>query len=146
MNAQHSMATPVLCWISAIGLMSPIIVRAAQFAEIFRRASPIARASRSTSLATFGPAPGSPMSAVSMPSAAMWCRIPIFSSMLGWRTDGDCSPSRSVSSSSIATRFAPAASSFQSKISGWGAMRNGSPFAEGRLGRPRRERDGDETC
>ena len=32
-------------------------------------------------------------------------RIPIFSSIVGVRTDGDCNPSRSVSSSSIATGF-----------------------------------------
>jgi hypothetical protein len=42
------------------------------------------------------------MSAVSMPSPSMCRRISIFWSMVGERTDGDCSPSRSVSSSSIA--------------------------------------------
>ena len=45
------------------------------------------------------------MSAVSMPSASMRCRMRIFWSIVGVRTDGDCSPSRSVSSSSI-TRVA----------------------------------------
>jgi hypothetical protein len=74
-------------------------------AAIVSRPSTIARARRSTSRATLGPAPGSPMSAVSIPSASMRCRIPIFSSIVGFRTDGDCSPSRSVSSSSIATGF-----------------------------------------
>jgi hypothetical protein len=34
--------------------------------------------------------------------------------MVGVRTDGDCNPSRSVSSSSIATGRGPAASWFQS--------------------------------
>jgi hypothetical protein len=60
----------------------------------------ISRASASTSLTTCGPAPGSPMSAVSSPSALMRCRMRIFCSMLGVRTEGDCNPSRSVSSSS----------------------------------------------
>ena len=53
---------------------------------------------------TCGPAPGRPMSAVSMPSSSIRCRISIFCSMVGVRTDGDCSPSRSVSSSSITAR------------------------------------------
>ena len=63
-------------------------------------ASTISRASRSTSPTTCGPAPGRPMSAVSMPSRSIRWRISIFCSMVGVRTDGDCSPSRSVSSSS----------------------------------------------
>ena len=83
MNAQHSIGTPVRCWISAIGLMSATTVRAAQLARIRSRPSPIARASRSTSLATCGPAPGRPMSAVSMPSASMCRRMSIFWSMVG---------------------------------------------------------------
>jgi hypothetical protein len=41
------------------------------------------------------------MSAVSMPSLSIRCRISIFCPMVGVRTDGDCSPSRSVSSSSM---------------------------------------------
>ena len=86
--------------------MSATIVRAAQLARIRSRPSPIARARRSTSFATFGPAPGRPMSAVSMPSSSMWWRMSIFWSMVGERTDGDCSPSRSVSSSSIAIGLA----------------------------------------
>ena len=53
-------------------------IRAAQFARIFNRPSTIARASRSTSSAIFGPAPGSPMSAVSMPSTSIRCRMSIF--------------------------------------------------------------------
>ena len=39
-----------------------------------------------------------------MPSASIRCRISIFCSIVGVRTDGDCNPSRSVSSSSITTR------------------------------------------
>ena len=49
---------------------------------------------------TCGPAPGRPMSAVSIPSRSIRWRICSFSSIVGHRTDGDCSPSRSVSSSS----------------------------------------------
>ena len=58
MKAPHSIGTPVRCWISAIGLMSATIVRAAQLARIFRRPSAIARASRSTSRATLRPGAG----------------------------------------------------------------------------------------
>jgi hypothetical protein len=65
------MGTPVRWLISIIGVMSAMTVRAAQLARIFNRPSAIARASRSVSSATFGPAPGRPMSAVSMPSASM---------------------------------------------------------------------------
>ena len=43
-----------------------------------RRASTISRASRSTSRTTCGPAPGRPMSAVSMPSRSIRCRISSF--------------------------------------------------------------------
>ena len=114
MNVQHSIGTPVRAAISAIGWMSATTVRAAQLARIFNRPSPIARARRSTSPATLGPPPGKPMSAVSMPSAFIRWRMSIFSSMVGVRTDGDCNPSRNVSSSSIATGRGPAASWFQS--------------------------------
>jgi len=44
----------------------------------------------------------------------------IFWSMVGVRTEGDCSPSRSVSSSSMATPRGRAPSRFQSWISGCG--------------------------
>ena len=101
MNVQHSIARPARCEISTIGLMSAITVRAAQLAWTCSRWSAISRASRSTSRTTCGPAPGRPMSAVSMPSRSIRCRIRSFSSIVGHRTDGDCSPSRSVSSSSI---------------------------------------------
>jgi hypothetical protein len=114
MKAQHSMGTPVFWVISTIGLMSATTVRAAQFGLTVSRSWLIARASCSTSAATRGPAPGSPMSAVSMPSASIRIKMSIFSSMVGERTDGDCSPSRSVSSSSIATHGPAGPSWFQS--------------------------------
>ena len=72
-------------------------------AQPLRRRSPAPAARRRPP--TCGPAPGSPMLAVSMPEpidevedarASRRC--------VGQRTDGDCSPSRSVSSSSITAR------------------------------------------
>ncbi len=115
MNVQHSIWIPVRCEISMIGVMSPSVVRAAQFGRMRSFALTISRASRSTSLTTCGPAPGSPMSADSMSSASIRCRIRIFCSIVGARTLGDCSPSRSVSSSSITGRGSGGASNvFQS--------------------------------
>ena len=99
MNVQTSIGSPV-CWvISATGSMSRTMVRAAQFARIRSRESTISRASRVTSATTWGPAPGRPMSAVSMPSWSMSRRISILRSISGALTEGDCRPSRSVSSS-----------------------------------------------
>jgi hypothetical protein len=114
MKAQHSMARPVRWAISTIGTMSATTVRAAQLARTRSRASAISRASRSASRATCGPAPGRPMSAVSTPIASIRCRMRIFSSIAGVRTEGDCSPSRSVSSSSCGGGSAGRASRFQS--------------------------------
>ena len=94
-------------------------VRAAQLAVIFSRRSPIDRARRSTSAATWGPAPGSPMFAVSIPRTSIRSSRSSFSSIAGVRTDGDCNPSRSVSSSSITAGPAGGASAFQSWIRGW---------------------------
>jgi hypothetical protein len=71
MNTQASAATPVRSAISTIGSMSRITVRAAQFGVIDSLASAISRHSASTSAAARGPAPGSPTSAVSMPSASI---------------------------------------------------------------------------
>ena len=79
--------------------MSRTTVRAAQLARIVSFADAISCASRVTSRTTCGPAPGSPMSAVSMPSRSMRWSSSIFCSMVGVLTEGDCSPSRSVSSS-----------------------------------------------
>ena len=116
MNTQHSISRPVRCAISTIGWTSAAIVRAAQLARtrIFPRT--ISFASSSTSAATCAPAPGNPRSAVSMPSESMRCRIWIFCAIVGVRTDGDCNPSRSVSSSSItgAIGLAGAPTLFQS--------------------------------
>jgi hypothetical protein len=78
MKVAHSIGTPVRCAISATGRMSLMCVRAAQLAFTASRAELISRASRSTSQATWGPAPGRPMSAVSMPSASIRWRILIF--------------------------------------------------------------------
>ena len=114
MKAQHSIGMPTRCEISTIGLMSASSVRAAQLGVIRRRWSTISRASRSTSATTCGPAPGSPMSAVSIPSSSIRCRSRSFCSMTGLRTDGDCSPSRSVSSSSMTDRAVASLVRFQS--------------------------------
>jgi hypothetical protein len=115
MKQQHSIGTPVRCWISAIGCTSATTVRAAQFALMRSLAVPISRARRSTSRTTCGPAPGRPMSAVSTPMPLRRWRISSFCSIEGARTDGDCSPSRSVSSSSITSGgFGAGASRFQS--------------------------------
>ncbi len=99
MNVQHSIGIPARCETSAIGLISAITVRAAQFACTLNRPFAISRASRSTSRTTWAPAPGKPISAVSIPSRSIRCRIFSFSSIDGHRTEGDCSPSRRVSSS-----------------------------------------------
>ncbi len=123
MNVQHSTGTPVRWTMSAIGRMSATRVRAAQFARIVSRSSPIVRASRSASAATPGPAPGKPMSAVSMPSPSILRRMSIFSSIEGIRTDGDCRPSLSVSSSSITGRRTVPCSLFQSWMRGWRTRR-----------------------
>ncbi len=99
MNVHTSIGRPTFCDTSTMGSMSRTIVRAAQLALMRSFEPTISCASRVTSRTTCGPAPGSPMSAVSMPSRSMRWSNSIFSSMLGVRTDGDCSPSRSVSSS-----------------------------------------------
>jgi hypothetical protein len=101
MKVPTSIARPVRCAISTIGTISARTVRAAQLARTASFAFTISRAIRSTSRTTCGPAPGRPMSAVSMPSESMRCKICNFCSIVGVRTDGDCSPSRSVSSSSM---------------------------------------------
>ena len=118
MKAQHSIGMPVRCEIRAIGTMSAITVRAAQFALTDSRADEISRASRSTSRTTCSPAPGRPMFAVSMPRRSMRCRIRTFCSIVGQRTDGDCRPSRSVSSSSITGRGVCSDARFQSWMRG----------------------------
>ena len=71
MNVHTSIGSPTFCEISITGVMSCRTVRAAQFAWILSFDSRISRASRVTSSTTCGPAPGSPMSAVSTPSRSM---------------------------------------------------------------------------
>ena len=58
--------TPVFSTIRAIGSTSASTVRAAQFGLIASLASRISSASRVTSATARGPAPGRPMSAVSI--------------------------------------------------------------------------------
>ena len=103
MKRQASIGTPVFCESSAMGWMSTMSVRPAQLGRIRRFDSSISRHRRSTASRCRGPAPGRPTLAVSMPRASMSRRIPILASIDGSRTDGLCRPSRSVSSSSIAT-------------------------------------------
>ena len=81
-----------------MGLMSEIFVRAAQLGRTWSLLFTISFARHSTSRRTCGPAPGKPMSTESIPRASMRCRISILRSMLGVVTDGDCKPSRNVSS------------------------------------------------
>ena len=119
MNVQHSTGTPVRCTMSAIGRMSATSVRAAQFARIASRSSPIVRASRSASAATRRP--GARQTDVRRVDAEPVHprRMSIFSSIDGMRTDGDCSPSLSVSSSSITGGRTVPCSLFQSWMRGW---------------------------
>ncbi len=71
MKVATSSGSPVRWLISTIGVMSATVVRAAQLARTVSLAWTISRARRSTSATTCGPAPGRPMSAVSMPSLSM---------------------------------------------------------------------------
>ena len=102
MNAQHSIGMPARCEISTIGVMSAITVRAAQLArdrqlgvgDLARQPLDVlARRCGRPRQADVGGVDAEP---------SMRCRMSSFSSIVGDRTDGDCSPSRSVSSSSIA--------------------------------------------
>ncbi len=97
-NVAASIGSPVFCTISATGRISFSCVRAAQLARIFILCATISRASAVTASTARGPAPGSPRSSESIPNASIKCRISIFSAIDGSRTDGDCSPSRNVSS------------------------------------------------
>ena len=83
MNVHTSIGSPTFCEISITGVMSWISVRAAQLARMRSPASRISCARRLTSRTTCGPAPGSPMSAVSIPSRSIKCRISILSSIPG---------------------------------------------------------------
>ena len=100
MKQETSIGIPTFCEISMIGRMSASTVRAAQLGRSFIPVSTISRARRVTVATTCGPAPGSPMSAESIESDSMRWRSRSFWSIGGLLTDGDCSPSRSVSSSS----------------------------------------------
>ena len=100
-KTQASMGMPVSWLTSAMGWMSTIRVRAAQLGRMFIRLSEISRQSRVTDSSCLLPAPGKPISAVSMPSRSIRWSISTLVSSDGSITEGDCSPSRSVSSSSI---------------------------------------------
>jgi hypothetical protein len=101
MNRHVSIGMPVAPLMRAIGSMSLTAVRAAQFGRIRSRSPAMARHSASTSSAARGPAPGRPTSAVSIPRASMARRMRTLVSIGGSVTLGPCSPSRSVSSSSM---------------------------------------------
>ena len=105
MKACVSIGMPTRCEISTMGRMSETTVRAAQPGRSAILQSTISRTMRSTSRATFCPAPGSPTSAMWMPRSSIKWRISSFWSIVGWVTEGDCSPSRSVSSSSSTSAF-----------------------------------------
>ncbi len=98
MNVAASIGMPTSSATRTTGSISAITVRAAQFGKIGSLWSRISRASTRTCSTTRGPAPGSPMSAATMPRSAMRWSSRFLTSSDGSRTDGDCSPSRSVSS------------------------------------------------
>jgi len=98
MNVAASIGNPIFCTISAMGRMSFSCVRAAQLARIFILHARISRASAVTASTARAPAPGRPRSSESMPRASIKCRISHFSATEGSRTDGDCRPSRRLSS------------------------------------------------
>ena len=97
-NRAASRATPERCWASAMATMSGSAVRPAQLGRMGSLAWSISRARATTSASARGLLPGYPMSARWIPSSAIRCRISFFSSTVGCRTDGLCSPSRRVSS------------------------------------------------
>ena len=100
MKAQHSIGMPVRCEISAIGWMSAM-TRAR--GAVGRDLQPLVRdLARQPLDVPHDVRPGAGQADVGGVDAerSIRCRMRSFSSMVGQRTDGDCSPSRSVSSSS----------------------------------------------
>ena len=98
MNVAASILIPTSSAMRTIGSTSAITVRAAQFGKIGSWWSRISCARARTCSTTRGPAPGSPMSAATIPRSAMRCSSRRLTSIGGSFTDGDCSPSRRVSS------------------------------------------------
>ncbi len=98
MNVAASMPMPISWLMRTIGSMSRITVRAAQLGAIGSRWSAISRASARTWSTIRAPAPGRPRSAATMPSSAIRWSSRSLSSSEGSCTEGDCSPSRRVSS------------------------------------------------
>ena len=102
MKAQHSIGMPARCEISRDRAMSAIdgpggavrLDRQPRRRDLARQPLDVADDVRRRRRA-------GRCSAVSMPRRSMRCRIRTFCSIVGQRTEGDCSPSRSVSSSSI---------------------------------------------
>ena len=145
MNAPHSIGMPTRCEISTIGLMSATSVRAAQLAahlqllidDLPRQPLDVAR--RREDRRPEGRC--RPCRCRARRSGGESCS---FSSMVGQRTDGDCSPSRNVSSSSRTTGGFVAAVAFQSWIRGCMASVNVATVPKcqgarpGRRGRPHR--------
>jgi hypothetical protein len=99
MNADTSIGMPAFCVISATGAMSLTTVRQATFGRIRSRQVAISRARRRMSSRGRPPAPGSPRFTPWMPRSSIRCSSSSLSSIDGSAADGDCSPSRSVSSS-----------------------------------------------
>jgi hypothetical protein len=100
MKVHASMGIPTACEISTMGRTSATTVRAAQLAEMDSPESWISLARAVTSATARGPAPGRPISAVSIPSSSIRFSSRSFSPMGGSTTEGFCRPSRRVSSSS----------------------------------------------
>ena len=98
MNVAASILIPISSETRTIGSMSATTVRAAQLGAIGSLWSRISRASARTCSTTRGPAPGNPMSAATIPKSAIRCSSRFLTSREGSVTDGDCNPSRSVSS------------------------------------------------
>ncbi len=83
---------------NGISSMSSTLVRAAQVALILKLFSDIALAMAKTSALALEPAPGKPISAQEIPSCSISSSSSNFLSTSGSVTEGDCNPSRSVSS------------------------------------------------
>src|SRR6266480_3793760 len=98
MNVAASMLIPTSWATRTIGSTSAITVRAAQFGARGSLASRISVASARTCSTTRGPAPGKPISAATIPRSAIRWSSRFLTSSAGSRTEGDCRPSRSVSS------------------------------------------------
>src|SRR5437588_183899 len=98
MNVAASILIPTSFATRTIGSISAMTVRAAQFGAIGSLWSRISLARARTCSTTRGPAPGKPISAATIPRSAIRCNSRFLTSSDGSVTDGDCRPSRRVSS------------------------------------------------